>query len=131
MGKQHAPNEKESRRMSDMGDKIKALAKTLAIIGMVGAIIIGVILIARGIDLLALSDSDQATLGTTDIIFGITVMVGGALLAWMSYLALYGFGEVVDKITCIEADINEMLKYIKRNSNRHPAEVFEADRKAV
>ena len=62
MGKQHAPNEKESRRMSEMGDKIKALAKTLAIIGMVGAIIIGVILIARGIDLLALSDSDQATL---------------------------------------------------------------------
>ena len=40
--------------MSEIGDKIKALAKTLAIIGMVGAIIIGVILIARGIDLLAL-----------------------------------------------------------------------------
>lgn len=67
------------------GEKIKAVAKPVFIIGTVVAECIGLIMLVAGLD-----HSDILTL------CGIVTMAVGPLLFWLMALVTYGFGEIVD-----------------------------------
>lgn len=96
---------------NEVGEKIKKLAKVLAIIGIMGAVIFGIMLINKGVELSEHSYSSEA-LGTTYTILGIVVILGGSLVSWLSYLTLYGFGELVDRAISIDRKLSD-----NRNNN--------------
>ena len=66
----------------NIGSKIKALAKVVCWIGIIGSIIAGIVMIA--------------TMGTAGILSGFLTIILGALLSWVSSFVLYGFGEMVE-----------------------------------
>lgn len=68
----------------NIGKKIKGLAKALFIIEAIAAVIAGIVF---------------WSIDEEFFFIGLLVIVGGALLAWISSWFLYGFGELIDK-TC-------------------------------
>ena len=71
----------------NIGAKLKGLAKAVFIILSLGFIVLGIVLICIDEDF---------------ILIGILQMVIGPFLAWVSSWVLYGFGEIIDKLTDIE-----------------------------
>lgn len=70
---------------TNIGDKIKSLAKVIAWIGIAGSVISGFVMINSGYGV--------------SIIMGIGVILGGSLISWISSWFLYGFGELIEKTT--------------------------------
>lgn len=71
----------------NIGGKIKGLAKALFIVAAIAEVITGIALMA----------SDEEL-----IVYGLLVMVVGPIIAWVSSWLLYGFGEIIEKLTKIE-----------------------------
>ncbi len=71
---------------SNVGGKIKILAKITAWIGIVICVIYGFVMLV--------SVEDMA-------LVGLLIMTVGSLLSWISALVLYGFGELVENSTII------------------------------
>ncbi|MBE6584134.1 MAG: hypothetical protein E7649_04000 [Ruminococcaceae bacterium] len=69
----------------NIGKKIKSLAKALFIIFIVIGVIGGIVLVSYDL-----------------ILLGIFTMIILPLTAWISSWFLYGFGEIIDKLTDIE-----------------------------
>ena len=67
----------------NIGKKIKGLVKVLFIVESIAAAIVGIALLA--------SDEDL-------IFIGLLVLLGGPIVAWVSSLLLYGFGELIDRV---------------------------------
>jgi hypothetical protein len=66
----------------NIGKKIKGLAKVICFLGIILAICIGVYEIGNG----------------NNGFSGLIIIIGGALISWVSCFVLYGFGELVDKV---------------------------------
>lgn len=79
-----------------IGNKIKGLAITLFVIMALAFVIIGIAIIGD------------------KLIVGLLCLLGGPILSWITSWILYGFGELISKVTNIE---NEICGN-KRNSNR-------------
>lgn len=77
---------------NDIGGKIKILAKVIFIVGMMASIIIGFTICFTSDDML--------------IIVGLLVMVVGSIVAWISSLCLYGFGQLIENSDIIAAEYN-------------------------
>ncbi len=73
-----------------IGDKIKTLAKAIAIIGIVASVIYGIVLLSL----------EQTTAG----IIYILIM---PFLIWANSFVLYGFGELIEKVCNIEKNIRK------------------------
>ena len=69
---------------SNIGGKIKVLAKVIAIIEAAAAVIMGIAIMAEGDELVPI---------------GMLIMFVGPVVAWISSWLLYGFGELIEK-TC-------------------------------
>ena len=84
---------------SNIGGKIKTLAKVLCIIGIVLSIIWG--LIAMSTNAIALSHGNDSEFVVVIVAFliGISAAAIGGLLSWIGSFCLYGFGELIDKAT--------------------------------
>ena len=72
---------------TDIGKKIKGLTKAVVIIGIILCFIIGIVIMTSDEDLIGI---------------GLLVMVAGALVFWLSSWLLYGYGELIDKVSDIE-----------------------------
>lgn len=72
---------------NNIGHKIKYLAETVCYIGIACSVIGGIIMIATDDDLLY---------------WGILVAVIGSLVSWISTFLLYGFGELIVRVTSID-----------------------------
>lgn len=70
---------------SNIGSKLKALAKGCFLVEAIGAISGGIYLMVE-----------------EDFLMGLGTVVGGIIVAWVSSWLLYGFGEVIDKLADIE-----------------------------
>lgn len=79
---------------TNIGKKIKALAKILALIGIVICCIGGLIMIVAGIAI----GSDE---GVIFAVAGLGTAALGSLFSWISSFILYGFGELVDNSAII------------------------------
>ena len=71
----------------NIGGKIKGLAKVSFVVEAVITVITGIILMVADEDL---------------ILSGLLVMVVGPIVGWVSSWMLYGFGEIIDKVSDIE-----------------------------
>ena len=72
----------------NIGKKIKKLATGTFIAELIVIIVVGISFLADDEDL---------------IIWGVVIICGGSIAAWVSTWLLYGFGELIDKVSCLEA----------------------------
>lgn len=87
---------------SNIGEKIKVLAKIICIIGIVISVISGLgIIIVSSISY----NPGLSVLG------GLLVIVLGTLFSWLSTFFIYGFGELIDKVTKIESEIKKQNSF--------------------
>ena len=90
-----------------IGGKIKGLAKALFIVTAIAEVITGFAIIAN--------DEDM-------ILLGFLVIVVGPIIAWISSWLLYGFGELIDKVS-------EIALFTGGNeSNFEPQETIDSER---
>ena len=74
----------------DIGGKIKGMAVFVAIIGIIASFSGGMV---------------WASIGSRDItkfVTSVLIAAVGCLVSWISSLLIYGFGEIIDKLTEIE-----------------------------
>ncbi|MDD5916956.1 MAG: hypothetical protein PUC63_05445 [Clostridiales bacterium] len=71
----------------NIGRKIKGLAKAIFVAQGISMAIIGIVLMCMDEDL---------------ILYGVLTLILGPILAWISSWLLYGFGELIDKVSDIE-----------------------------
>lgn len=71
---------------TDIGGKLKGLAKGFFICGTIAAAIGAFLLVVEDIDML---------------LYGVLLLVGGALGAWFFSWLIYGFGEVIDNLDAL------------------------------
>lgn len=79
----------------NIGKKIKGLAKALFIILSLMFVLYGATFIMG-----------SRSIGSKNYLLGLSIILGGPLVAWISSWVLYGFGELVDKTCDIAEDIN-------------------------
>lgn len=86
----------------NIGDKIKKLAKVETVIGIGISIIMGFLLLVNG--------------SIHSIFTGILVMILGVLISWVSSFALYGFGELIEKVSQMDRCMRELREEKKSQS---------------
>ena len=95
-----------------IGRKIKGLAVFFCIIGIFFQVILGLLIIFMGGSILPklvpTLPAEFASVGC--IIVGIFVIVIGSIVTWMSTWFLYGYGELIDKVSNIEEDVYYIRK---------------------
>ena len=84
---------------SNIGHKIKTLAKVICWIGIVLSVIAGIAVIAGGNTVRSYGYTYNT--GSTTLT-GILVIVLGALGSWLGSLTMYGFGELVERAMNID-----------------------------
>ena len=86
---------------SNIGGKIKGLAKAICIIEAALSAIGGVLLVALDDDL---------------IMYGMALAIIGPIIAWLASWAMYGFGELIERVT----EISWVLRRIDSKNFAHP-----------
>ena len=101
---------------TNIGKKIKVLAKVLCWIGIIGGIISGISLIAVGANGAGISTryygSSSFVGGTAMIVVGVVILILLPLLSWISSFILYGFGEMVDNTSDVKQSNEEILNRV-------------------
>jgi len=87
---------------TNVGGKIKALAKVICILGIIGAVFMGISMIAGGSGMGYYYGS-----GNMLVIPGLLVIVIGSVAAWASLLALYAFGEMTENVAAMKQRMDE------------------------
>ena len=80
----------------NIGSKIKTVAATIAWLGIIGSVIIGIVMIAES------------------LLVGLLVIIVGSLSSWVSSFTLYGFGQLIENTDIISS------KYITNASDKTP-----------
>lgn len=91
----------------NIGAKIKTLAVGIMIVGVIVYVLVGMTVLVLG--------ADQEEGGM--ILIGFLIMALGTLIAWISSWFLYGYGELIDKVSKIE----KKLPNIGQNYQMQPA----------
>lgn len=79
----------------NIGGKIKTVATTIAWLGIIGSIIIGIIIIAEA--------NDSYYPSATETLSGWLVIIVGSLSSWVSSFTLYGFGQLIENTDIISS----------------------------
>ena len=91
---------------SNIGGKIKGLVVIIFIIEVIICIIAGCVMISTGDDGFAF--------------LGLIVMILGTLIAWISSWVLYGYGEIIVKLTEIERNTRGGAAYTAPQTSDDP-----------
>ena len=94
---------------SDIGEKIKGMAKFFCWLGIIGCIIGGIIMISQGSEMNRYA-YHYGTPGQGLITGGILMIIVGPLLSWLSSLTLYGFGELISRAVSIDEKLDADAK---------------------
>ena len=86
--------DKSSLLYHNVGDKIRTVAKVVAWVGIILSVIAGLIIMFMG-NSYGIYGHSGFSFGT--FISGLLTATVGSLIAWISSLALYGFGELIYK----------------------------------
>jgi len=98
----------------NIGEKIKWLAKFIAIAGIIVSVISGLIIFIGAItgakisSFFGSSSSNNGTVVLTGFLTGILYMVVGSLISWISSWFLYGFGELIENTAIIAENTSDM-----------------------
>ena len=82
----------------NIGEKIKNLAKIIAILGIAVSVIYGIYFMVNGREFLG---------------YGLTVALVGSLLSWISSFFAYGFGELISNSEIIKKSVKSNKSYNK------------------
>lgn len=85
----------------NIGGKIKGLAKFICWLGIIACVIGGIVMIVQGNELSRYSYRYEQT-GSGMIAGGVALAIIGSIFSWLSSLALYGFGELIDRAISID-----------------------------
>lgn len=99
---------------NNIGNKIKTLAKVIAVLGIIGSVIYGIILIVQG-EQVSSYNSYLSGAGSTLTGTGVVVMILGSLGSWISSWALYAIGDTNVKTT--EMYNKSLMNTSKTNTN--------------
>lgn len=77
----------------NISDKMKSAATALAILGIIGSIIVGIVMIAES------------------PLVGWLVIIVGSLSSWVSSFTLYGFGQLIENTDAICSEM-KIIRYI-------------------
>ena len=89
---------------TNIGGKIKALAKVVCWIGIILSVIFGIISIVTGNEM---SNSRYSSVdGSGMVTSGWTMLILGPLLSWVGSFVLYGFGELIDRTVSIDEKLS-------------------------
>ncbi len=88
---------------SNIGNKIRVLAKVICIIGIVCSAIAGVVVMIIGFVMLGKRQTSGT--GVLLIFLGIFYAGLGALFSWIGSFVLYGFGQLVHSVQNLESRI--------------------------
>lgn len=91
----------------NIGGKIKTVAATIAWLGIIGSIIIGIIIIAEA--------NDSYYPSATETLSGWLVIIVGSLSSWVSSFTLYGFGQLIENTDAISSE----MESIKRTTSEY------------
>ena len=89
---------------NNIGNKIKGLAIFSAVLGIIGSVIGAIVLFCGKM-----------------ILNGMLVFVGGIVLSWVASLGLYGFGELLIRVTNIEESVRSIRNAGIANTNNDNA----------
>ena len=78
---------------TNIGGKIKGLAKVICYVGIAISVVAGVSMIGLG--------SSSYYNGDTMAVMGCVVMIVGSLVSWIGSFFAYGFGELIENTTVI------------------------------
>ena len=92
----------------NISGKIKGLAKFVCWAGIILCVIAGIIMIVSGIQMKNNYRRSYDDQGTTMIIYGFSVLIGGSIGSWLSSLLVYGFGELIEKSVSIDGKLTGM-----------------------
>lgn len=104
---------------TNIGGKIKTLAKVLCWIGIVASLI-GCIVISIG------SNSRNST-----VLIGLAVLIAGCIGSWVGSFFIYGFGELIQETTCSRMMFQQMLDILENWSGITTGEDNEYDDSGV
>ena len=82
----------------NVGSKIKVFAKVVCWIGIIASIILALVLFVA-------ASGARYSMQTTLILSGFAVIIVGSLLSWLGSLFTYGFGELIEQTTAINAKL--------------------------
>lgn len=91
---------------TNIGSKMKKMARFVCWAGIILSIIYGVYMIIRGIEMTDYYET-QAT-GYSAIIWGVAALIMGPVFSWITGLLLYVFGDLSDRLTSVEAGVKEI-----------------------
>ena len=74
----------------NIDNKIKNVAQVICWLGIVGSVIYGLVYIIS---------TEFWDFGIMYLFIGVAIMAIGSLLSWASSLVLYGFGELIEKVS--------------------------------
>lgn len=86
----------------NIGAKIKGLAKFIYLLGSITSIAYGIFVIGS-----AVSFDVSFGIAGKALFIGIIIIVLGAVLSWLGSLCIYGFGELIERVT----EIAESTRY--------------------
>ncbi|MCL2866655.1 MAG: hypothetical protein FWF47_02725 [Clostridia bacterium] len=93
----------------NIGGKIKGLAKAITFLGIVGSLVYAIVIwVQAG----KLRYGGDALVGT-----GFLVLTVGSLASWISSLALYGFGQLIENSETIKSTLSSIAPIVKSTSN--------------
>ena len=99
---------------TNIGNKIRTLAKVLCIIGIVLAALSGLIMMISGISMLGYSYTAGA--GVALIFGGLVSAALGALLAWVGSFVLYGYGQLRRRCSATSIRILTSSRMFRRSA---------------
>lgn len=86
--------------------KIKGLAIFFCILGIIGSVLLGIFVMLDGSTIAGrLASVNSNADNAIAIVAGVIIMVLGSLLSWIGTWLLYGYGELIDKVTDIEDEL--------------------------
>ena len=95
---------------TNVGGKIKGLAKFICYLGIIASVISGAVLIYR---------STQIYYGREQLLIsGIVTIALGSLVAWLSSLGLYGFGQLVESTESMEYRFRELERTAEKIASK-------------
>lgn len=98
----------------NISDKMKSAATALAILGITGSIIIGIIIISEA--------NNSYYPSATETLSGWLVIIVGSLSSWVSSFTLYGFGQLIENTDAIFSEMESIRhitsKYVSNVSDK-------------
>jgi hypothetical protein len=87
---------------TNVGDKIKVLAKVICVLGIIVSVVMGIAIISGGSSFSYYTSSNQM------ILPGLLVMVLGSVLSWANAILLFTFGEMAENIASLRRSVDQI-----------------------